>query len=43
MNEDVIPIEHGDFPMSCDFSGVYCEIYLNDFGIVDIQKLIFID
>ena len=21
--EDVFPIEHGDFPMSCYFSGVY--------------------
>ena len=21
--EDVFPIEHGDFPMSCEFSGVY--------------------
>lgn len=23
MNEDVLPIEKGDFPMSCQFSGVY--------------------
>ena len=21
--EDVFPIEHGDFPISCEFSGVY--------------------
>ena len=23
MNEDVFPIENEDFPMSCQFSGVY--------------------
>ena len=29
MNEDVFPIENGDFPMSCSFSGVYITCWIN--------------
>ena len=28
MNEDVFPIENGDFPMSCQFSGVHLLLML---------------